>query len=177
MLSYCGVSFMHQIIGGCKKAVVAFYWAALKTCIVHNKKISILWCEDQLCGAGTWVGGGSTYFHETLVEGQDEARVQANKVLLDMKVSSIKAELQKSAKVLKFTDGMFDLETSLFTSMLGDEGAKILLGKTKSFFSMEDGWRPGCRRSRRCSRILSALSSKSLRRTVCRACCWASSLA
>ena len=50
--------------------------------------------------------------------------------------------MQRSSKILKFTDDKFDLETSFFTSMLGAEGAKILEAAVKKLFEISDRQRP-----------------------------------
>ena len=130
------------MIGGFKKLAEAFYWSKVKTCAVQSKKLTPLWCEDQLCGSGPWIREGAKNFEDVLMEGPEEARVRSNKLLLDNKGSSIKVELQKSAKILKFTDDHFDIEASFFGSMLGTEGARILLDKCKAHFSTEGGRRP-----------------------------------
>ena len=105
-------------------------------------KLSELWCEVDLCGVGPWILEVELEFDAAVLEGPQEARVQANKLLVDMKGSSIKHELQRSSKILKFTDDKFDLETSFFTSMLGAEGAKILEAAVKKLFEISDRQRP-----------------------------------
>ena len=109
-----------MVIGGFKKLAEAYYMVTVKTCAAQAKKLTQLWCEDQLCGEGPFIPDAAAEFGDGFLEMPQEARVTANKLLLDNTGTSIKAELQRSSKQLKFTDAFFDLETSVFTSLLGE---------------------------------------------------------
>ena len=47
--------------------------------------MSELWCEVDLCGVGPWILEVELEFDAAVLEGPQEARVQANKLLVDMK--------------------------------------------------------------------------------------------
>ena len=141
-MTYCGVAFDMSIIGGIRRAVECYFWVAIKTCCVQSGQIPKLWCEAELCKAGPWIADAHDHFGETLVQAPHDARVQANRLVMSTTQAQIKAELAQSTKKLKYTDKFFDIDAAFFSCMFGEEGAALLLAKTKSFFDISQKQRP-----------------------------------
>ena len=121
----------------------AVFWSVLKTQMVNSTKLMKVFCESDLCPGKGWVGENlCSEFGDCILAPLRETRTAANRAAVDCKGTTIKAVFASNLQGWSLTDKFMSIESSFFTSMMGEAGSAIVQQRVRSYFSTQDRHRP-----------------------------------